>query len=332
MTSTEKYYLIDDTAQYFFIMQNILKYFETNKAKLFPIIILVFLGLATFITLLGARKSQELRSKAALSDTGELTLSRVTPASGNVMPGGTFSIAVNLVNGGQAVVGADILVQFDKAKLTLTGITQGTSTVFKTFAPLNSTTGAFDTAKVISNSATAGIAEFGIVSFDWAASALTTPNASNSSMSPVATLTFQVTASATSGTTQIKIKNDGLDVTTDSNIVVNPTGSGNPEDILKAPGYANDTLNITIGSGSPAPSPSNVPSPSTSAPPSPCNLLYDFNGDGKVNVVDIQMVASRWNTVSGDPNYSPTYDLNNDGKINVVDIQMVAAKWNTQCP
>ena len=51
-----------------------------------------------------------------------------------------------------------------------------------------------------------------------------------------------------------------------------------------------------------------------------------------VNVVDIQLVAGKWNSVVGDPKYDPKYDVNSDGKINIVDIQLVAGKWNTKCP
>lgn len=57
----------------------------------------------------------------------------------------------------------------------------------------------------------------------------------------------------------------------------------------------------------------------------------DVNGDGVINIVDIQLVAARWNTAVGDPDYDPLYDINEDGVINIVDIQLVAAKWNTTC-
>jgi len=54
----------------------------------------------------------------------------------------------------------------------------------------------------------------------------------------------------------------------------------------------------------------------------------DVNGDGVINIVDIQLVASRWN----DPDrYNPRYDIDDNGRINIVDIQRVAAKWNTTC-
>ncbi len=58
----------------------------------------------------------------------------------------------------------------------------------------------------------------------------------------------------------------------------------------------------------------------------------DINGDGQVDIADIQLVATHWNTRIGDPDYDANCDVNNegvgDGVINVIDIQLVAAWWN----
>jgi hypothetical protein len=55
--------------------------------------------------------------------------------------------------------------------------------------------------------------------------------------------------------------------------------------------------------------------------------IYDLDNDGDVDIVDIMMVASRWNISTGDPNYDATCDLDNDGDIDILDIMMVAAQW-----
>ena len=55
--------------------------------------------------------------------------------------------------------------------------------------------------------------------------------------------------------------------------------------------------------------------------------IYDFDGNGVVDVVDIMKVASRWNTKAGDADYDATYDLDGDGDIDIIDIMMVAAQW-----
>ena len=55
--------------------------------------------------------------------------------------------------------------------------------------------------------------------------------------------------------------------------------------------------------------------------------LYDFDGDGDVDVVDIMIVASHWNTSEGDDDYNVIYDLDGDGDIDTTDIMKVVAQW-----
>jgi len=54
----------------------------------------------------------------------------------------------------------------------------------------------------------------------------------------------------------------------------------------------------------------------------------DIDGDNDVDIIDIQLVAARWNTHVGDPDYDPICDVDNDGDIDIIDIQLVAAWWN----
>ena len=54
---------------------------------------------------------------------------------------------------------------------------------------------------------------------------------------------------------------------------------------------------------------------------------YDLDDDGDVDIVDIMMVASRWNCSCGDECYDPENDLDSDCDIDIVDIMMVAAQW-----
>ena len=63
-----------------------------------------------------------------------------------------------------------------------------------------------------------------------------------------------------------------------------------------------------------------------------CGLLGDLNEDGKVDVTDIMMVTSRWNSSVGDDDYNPAYDLDSDGGIDIVDIMLVANHWGETCP
>jgi len=62
----------------------------------------------------------------------------------------------------------------------------------------------------------------------------------------------------------------------------------------------------------------------------------DVDNDGDVDIIDIQLVAARWNTQLGDDDYDPIYDLDNegegDGYIDIIDIQLVASWWNQDLP
>ena len=65
--------------------------------------------------------------------------------------------------------------------------------------------------------------------------------------------------------------------------------------------------------------------------PMPCRLPYDLNGNGRVDVGDIMLVASRWGCRSVDECYRVIYDLDHDGDIDIVDIMKVAARWGETC-
>jgi murein DD-endopeptidase MepM/ murein hydrolase activator NlpD len=60
-------------------------------------------------------------------------------------------------------------------------------------------------------------------------------------------------------------------------------------------------------------------------------LFSDLDHDCDVDVVDVMLVASCWNTHTGDPDYDPAYDFDNDGDIDIVDIMQVAAAWGNTC-
>ena len=59
----------------------------------------------------------------------------------------------------------------------------------------------------------------------------------------------------------------------------------------------------------------------------PTVAVPDVDCNGVVNVVDIQLVAARWNTSSGNPLFHARYDLNGDNAIDVADIVVVAGRW-----
>ena len=73
----------------------------------------------------------------------------------------------------------------------------------------------------------------------------------------------------------------------------------------------------------------------------PSGLLGDFDGNCRVDIVDIMQVACRWQTSCetsdpdhdpDTPNYDALYDVNDDCVIDIVDIMLVAAHWGDTCP
>ncbi|KNY27845.1 Carbohydrate binding family 6 [Pseudobacteroides cellulosolvens ATCC 35603 = DSM 2933] len=62
--------------------------------------------------------------------------------------------------------------------------------------------------------------------------------------------------------------------------------------------------------------------------PTPANSS-DINHDGVINMADVILLASRFNTVIGNAGYVDAYDLNKDGAINMTDVILIAAKFNT---
>ncbi|MBC7233441.1 MAG: hypothetical protein H5T68_09420 [Chloroflexi bacterium] len=59
--------------------------------------------------------------------------------------------------------------------------------------------------------------------------------------------------------------------------------------------------------------------------------MGDFDGDGDVDVVDVQRIAYRWGSRCEDGRYDPIYDLDGDCDIDIVDVQRVAYHWGTRC-
>jgi uncharacterized protein YfaS (alpha-2-macroglobulin family) len=53
----------------------------------------------------------------------------------------------------------------------------------------------------------------------------------------------------------------------------------------------------------------------------------DINQDGKVNILDLAIVARAWGSYPGHPRWDPRCDVNGDGKINIMDITLVAKEY-----
>lgn len=63
----------------------------------------------------------------------------------------------------------------------------------------------------------------------------------------------------------------------------------------------------------------------------PCQLVGDLDGDGDVQIDDVQSFVDAWHSVSGDPGYALDLDLNSDGRIDVFDVMRTASNFGAQC-
>jgi hypothetical protein len=59
----------------------------------------------------------------------------------------------------------------------------------------------------------------------------------------------------------------------------------------------------------------------------PRSLNPDLNGDGRVNIRDVAIVAKAFGKSKGDPKYNPLADLDQNGIVNIEDITIVAAEY-----
>lgn len=56
-------------------------------------------------------------------------------------------------------------------------------------------------------------------------------------------------------------------------------------------------------------------------------IAGDANGDGRVNVGDLQLLVASWAKAPQDIGYNPNADFNGDGRVNVGDLQLLIASW-----
>lgn len=63
------------------------------------------------------------------------------------------------------------------------------------------------------------------------------------------------------------------------------------------------------------------------APAATTNCIYDLNGDGSVNVLDLGILAAAYPSQPGDPKWNLLADLNVDGRVNPLDLNLLAANY-----
>ncbi|MDP4180025.1 MAG: hypothetical protein Q8942_02915 [Bacillota bacterium] len=58
-------------------------------------------------------------------------------------------------------------------------------------------------------------------------------------------------------------------------------------------------------------------------------ISVNLNHDGVVNMADVILLASAFNSISGDGKYKYEYGLNSDSEINMSDVIILVSTFNT---
>ena len=101
--------------------------------------------------------------------------------------------------------------------------------------------------------------------------------------------------------------------------------------LLHATGNFPNPLKYTPAEPTPTPTQTKVPTPTKpNVTPTPTKNTYpeDINGDRAINMSDIMILATCFNTTRDSSRFDPKCDLNNDGSINMTDVMRIAAKFN----
>lgn len=56
-------------------------------------------------------------------------------------------------------------------------------------------------------------------------------------------------------------------------------------------------------------------------------IVGDCNHNGVVNIKDVNIITTAWNSTEGTPKYNPHADLNTDNTINTADIEILSKNW-----
>ena len=67
-------------------------------------------------------------------------------------------------------------------------------------------------------------------------------------------------------------------------------------------------------------------------PPPMALRCYDPDGNGQIDIIDVQAVTAHWMLTAADPGYDPRYDPSGDGLISTLDFTLVARGWGQACP
>ena len=60
-------------------------------------------------------------------------------------------------------------------------------------------------------------------------------------------------------------------------------------------------------------------------------MIGDINGDGVIDIVDLNIVGKAYGSFEGDPEYDPEADINNDGHVDMRDVVVIGRNYGKTC-
>jgi len=273
----------------------------------------LFFGLLTF--LLTIFLSTRIIRLNAQTPTPSSELLMNTPTN-QINVGDTAEVSIGMNTNGRVVTGVDVVINFDNNLLDVVGISLGTP--FKTIVPgTNNVIDLTKAVKINSTDPSHSIIDFGLLAYDPSTNTPTEglTGSFDPLNNPLATITFRA---KTVGQATLSYKFDGNNMTTDSNIVSDV--SGTPSDVMIQPGSA--LIIGIIEAIPPTPTPSGIPTT-----PTPVLVLGDMDGNGHINIFDYNSFVATFNTHPGDTHWNSLADFNTDNIINIFDYNLLVSNF-----
>lgn len=263
-------------------------------------VFLLVIGVVAGIVLV--QSPQDFREQAAPATTVF-----ITPDILSHHPGDTVNFSVSMSTGSNQMVGMDLLVSYDPDVLTVTSISKGAgvsnfdsvirNTIDNAAGTISYSLFTIDRTKAVSGS--------NLVALDIVGTIKSTAPSGNSNI----TLLPQTSVAALTEGQNVIANKVGATLAILSGTVATGTPTTVPQSTV-AP------TNAPSSSGS-----SNGNSTTAGGSAVSSNKRGDLNGDGKINILDLSILLTRFLKSPGNS------DLNGDGKTNILDLSIILSNW-----
>jgi len=118
---------------------------------------------------------------------------------------------------------------------------------------------------------------------------------------------------------------------TSQNVTLSSGGFANVTFTWNTTGFAYGSYNISAYAW-PVPGETNLANNNCTGGVVKVSIVGDINGDFKVNLSDLTLLAKAYNTKPGNPKWNPNADFKNEGMVGLDDLTLMARHYNTGIP